>query len=175
MAVLTLDRLIDRTLPAAPLLLLAASAIVLGTAYLFQYGLGIQPCKLCLYQRLPWWGLGGLASALIMARGRAGWVRPGLFLCALLLAANAALAGYHVGVEQAWWAGPSSCSAPPGGGAMTFEELKSQILSGPVVRCDKIPWQLFGVSMAGYNLLLSLGVAAFAAAAAFRPAAGRRP
>jgi len=174
MAVLTLDRLIDRTVPAAPLLLLAASTAVLGTAYLFEYGLGIQPCKLCLYQRLPWWVLGGLASALILVRGRAGWVRAGLVLCALVLAVNAGLAGYHVGVEQAWWAGPSSCSAPSGG-AMSFEELKSQILSGPVVRCDKIPWQLFGVSMAGYNLLLSLGVAAFAAAAALRPTAGRRP
>ncbi len=173
MAVLTLDRLIDRTLPAAPLLLLAASAGVLGTAYVFQYGFGIQPCKLCLYQRIPWWSLGGLASAMILVRGQTGWLRAGLWLGALLMLANAGIAGYHVGVEQAWWAGPTSCSAPTGG-ALTFDELKSQILSGPVVRCDKIPWQLFGVSMAGYNLVLSLGVAGFALAAALRPATGRR-
>jgi len=168
MAVLALDRMIERALPAAPLVLLAASAGVLGIAYVFQYGFDIQPCKLCLYQRIPWWSLAGLASAMIMLRGRPGWLRAGLGLAALLMAANAALAGYHVGVEQAWWAGPTSCSAPAGG-ATTFEDLKAQILAGPVVRCDKIPWQLFGISMAGYNVLLSLGTAGFAAAAALRP------
>ncbi len=167
MSAVTIDRLFVRTLPAAPFLLLAASVGVLGTAYFFEHVLEIYPCQLCLYQRIPWWILSGLACGLIMLRRRPGWMKAVLVLAGLVMATNAVLAGYHVGVEQAWWAGPSSC-AGPGGDAMTFEDLKAQILAGPVVRCDKIAWQLFGISMAGFNVALSLGAAGFAILAAGR-------
>ena len=88
--------------------------------------------------------------------------------CVQVLAANAALAGYHVGVEQKWWEGPASCSAAVAAGT-SFEDLKAQLLAAPIVRCDEVPWSLFGISMAGYNVLLSAGFAVVTALALTQP------
>jgi len=73
-----------------------------------------------------------------------------------------AFAFYHVGVEQHWFAGPSACTAS-NGGAMTLEDMKRQILGTAPVLCDRVQWSLFGVSLAGWNLLASLGMAALCA------------
>ena len=151
--------LIDPRLPAA--LLALASAGVLGAALVFQYGFGYQPCILCLYQRVPYaavLGFGiitlafprwrGLGDALLVASG-------------LALLANAGIATYHVGVEHHWWAGTSACGAS-GGAALTLEDLRAQVMKAPVVRCDEIQWSLFGITMAGYNVVVSLALSAFA-------------
>ena len=74
---------------------------------------------------------------------------------------GAGLALYHVGVAQQLIAGPRACSAAPGE-ATTIEALRAQLLARPVVRCDEVPWSLFGVSLAGYNASLSLALAAAA-------------
>jgi len=94
---------------------------------------------------------------------------------AVAFAAGAVLAFYHVGVEQHWFAGPSACTAGSGG-AMTLEEMKQQILGTAPVLCDRVQWALFGVSLAGWNLLASLGMAAICGLAALRSrrAASRR-
>ena len=144
---------------AVVVLLLTASTGVLAAAYFFQHVLGYEPCKLCLYQRVPWWIVGGLASLMILFRRQHLPIGGLLAIAALALAANAGVAGYHVGVEQKWWPGPASCSASVASGT-SFEDLKAQLLAAPIVRCDEVQWSLFGVSMAGYNVLLSAGFAA---------------
>ncbi len=153
----------------APALVLAAAVFALGTAFSAQYGAGLQPCILCLYQRYPYGvaivlGLAGLALA-----GRPAALRLVLALAGLAFLASAAVAAFHVGVEQHWWQGTDACvgAIAPG---LTVEELTAQLLAAPIVRCDEVPWSLLGVSIAGFNLIYAslAGVAALWAAARVR-------
>jgi len=144
---------------------LMASAIVLGMALLSQYWGGLAPCELCLLQRWPWAAaiLAALAALVAGSRPALPWVALGL---ALVFALGVAFAFYHVGVEQKWFAGPTACTASGAGsssGAMTLEEMKRQILGTTPVPCDQVQWSLFGVSLAGWNLVASLGMAAICA------------
>ncbi len=154
-------------------LLLGASAAILAAAFAFQYIGGLEPCVLCLYQRVPYGavivlsGLGlGLGLGLSGLEPPPKGVIAGLGgLCAVAFLVNAGIATFHVGVEQQWWQGTEACGAA-GATARTIEELRAQILAAPVVRCDVVPWSLFGISMAGYNDLASLGLAVASAIAA---------
>jgi len=139
---------------------LIASAIVLGSALMSQYWGGLAPCELCLLQRWPW------AAAILVALGAfITGSRPALpwvaLVLALVFALGVAFAFYHVGVEQHWFAGPTACTAS--GSATTLEEMKRQILGTAPVLCDRVQWSLIGVSLAGWNLLASLGMAAVCA------------
>ncbi len=110
----------------------------LAAALAFQHLGNLAPCALCIDQRKAW----------------------GLLL--LLIAAIAALTGagfaaFHVGVEQHWWAGTAECgSGFQGFGTGNIEDIRKQLLTRPVVRCDEIAWSLLGVSMAGWNGLIAL-------------------
>ena len=150
---------------------LLASAGAIAAVFVFQFGFGLQPCILCVWQRLPH------AIAILLSGfgiGQARSVDPirhpfravpwkTFTIVAVLLTvdhlANAGIAAFHVGVEQHWWAGTEACSggAPTG---LSADQLSAQLLLTPVARCDQIAWSLFGISMAGYNFLLSLGLAA---------------
>src|SRR5258708_27488294 len=140
---------------------LMASALVLGAALLSQYWGGLAPCELCLLQRWPWAAAIALSLVALVAGSRAAlpWVA---LVLAIVFALGGSIAFYHLGVEQHWFAGPSACTAS-GGGAMTLEEMKRQILGTAPVLCDRVQWSLFGVSLAGWNLLASLGMAAVCA------------
>ena len=154
--------MIDRPY-AIPFGLLLMSAAILGSAYAFQHVGGLQPCTLCLYQRWPWWIAGSLALlALFLVRERR-MSRALAALGALAVLVGAGIAIYHTGIEQHWWTGPTACSGTAAA-PQTLEALRAQVLAAPVVRCDDIPWSLFGISMAGYNALISLatGLAALA-------------
>jgi disulfide bond formation protein DsbB len=135
-------------------LVLVASAIVLGTALLSQYWGGLAPCELCLMQRWPWTVAIVISLVVVLVGERAGlaWVP---LLLGLVFAVSVVMAFYHVGVEQHWFAGPTACTASEGG-AMTLEQMKQQILGTAPVLCDRPAWTLFGVSLAGWNLLASL-------------------
>jgi disulfide bond formation protein DsbB len=137
-----------------PVGLLAVSIVTLATVYASQYWGGLQPCPLCLYQRWPWWIAGGLA----LLAHRPGLRRGTLMLAGLTVWVGGGIAAYHAGIEQQWWAGPSSCSgaATPG----SLDALRAQIFAAPIKSCDEIAWSLFGISMAGYNALLSLATGA---------------
>ena len=139
-------------------LVLIASAMVLGAALLSQYWGGLAPCELCLLQRWPWAAAIAISLVALVAGGRPVLPWAALVL-AVVFALSAAFAFYHVGVEQHWFAGPSACTAS-GGGAMTLEDMKRQILGTAPVLCDRVQWSLFGVSLAGWNLLASLGMVA---------------
>lgn len=155
----------------APLLVLIASVAVVGLALLSQYVGGLQPCELCLLQRWPYYVAIGL-SLLALAAGRRAVTVAVVALCALLFLAGAALAFYHVGVEQLWFAGPTACTGTIH--ATSVAELKAQLLARPPVRCDEIQWSLFGVSLAGWNFLASAALVIFCVGALRRPLFLRR-
>ena len=158
---------------AAPLWAGAASAIALALALGSQYWGGLEPCELCLWQRVPY----GVAVA--AAVGALLWFRSPrermalTWLAALCFAAGAAVALYHVGVELHWVAGPASCSGSASlNDARTVEELRRLLAAAPVARCDVVAWSLFGISMAGWNALASLALLAGCGLAGWRLARG---
>jgi disulfide bond formation protein DsbB len=130
-------------------LLLVGPAALLGGALAFQYLGGLPPCEMCLWQR---WAL-VTALALALLGCAAGYSRAMLMLAALAVLAGAGIAVFHVGVEQHWWKGITECAATPVSGSAA--DVMSQILAQPLVRCDAIAWSLFGISMAGWNALIS--------------------
>jgi disulfide bond formation protein DsbB len=153
-----------RIWPNAPVLIALASIIVLGTAFASQYLGGLAPCKLCYYQRWPY--------AFTIAAGLAAWMLPAarrwlIVACAVAFAIGGAVAVYHAGIEYGWFAGPTSCSGV-GPTPTTIEELRRQLMAQPVVRCDEPAWTMFGVSMAGYNAVVSAILAGMSLAAAAR-------
>jgi disulfide bond formation protein DsbB len=155
----------ERTAPVAGAALAIAAvgiATLLG-AYYFQYVLHYQPCPLCLEQRVPYYV--GIPLALVVAlAARLRAPRPlliaGFAALALALLIGAALAAYHAGVEWHLWAGPQECSGDPNFGRTG--SLLDQLNTVIVVRCDEAPWRLFGVSLAGYNVVISAALACVA-------------
>src|ERR1700732_102985 len=142
---------------AFPAFVLAASAVALGGALVSQHWGGLAPCELCLMQRWPW-GVAiviSFVATMVGSRGALPWGAAALGAAA---AVGSALAFYHVGVEQHWFAGPTACSGAATA-ADTVEALKAQILRQQPVRCDEVAWSLWGVSLAGWNLLASLVMA----------------
>lgn len=140
----------------------AGSALLLIAALGFQAA-GYAPCELCILQRWPHVAAAGIA-ALIWLTGR---VRALAVLGMIAAGAAMGLAIHHVGVEMTWWAGPAHCSGGVGDlSRMTTQDLMARLQSAPVVRCDEIAWQFMGVSMAGWNAILSAGLAGLWAVAA---------
>jgi disulfide bond formation protein DsbB len=136
-----------------------ASAGILAVAYISQYGFGLKPCTLCLYQRGPYALNIVLGIMAVLASFRyPRLTRLILYVAVLSFLSGAAIAGFHVGVEQGWWKGLASCGGNIPTGA-TIEELRAFMEQQAIVRCDKPAWEMFGISMAGYNFLLSLGLA----------------
>lgn len=135
----------DRRLP---LLVTLAGLASLAIAFASQYWGGLQPCVLCWYQRYPYMAVVVLGILGVIAAGRPGLLRLILLLAAVAFFVDAGIAAFHVGVEQHWWAGTNECGSVLGAN-LTAEQLLNQ----PLVRCDEIAWQKFGISMAGYNFL----------------------
>ena len=140
-----------------PIFVLVASAVVLGAALLSQYWGGLLPCELCLKERWPWTAAIVVGFVVVTTGGGPVTARVALLLAAIFVIGSG-LAFYHVGVEQHWFPGPTSCTAA-GTAPATIDELRTQLLHQQPVRCDEPAWTLFGVSMAGWNLLASLVMA----------------
>jgi disulfide bond formation protein DsbB len=161
--VLTLARQ-DPPLSAAAIVAVAGLATIGGFFY-FQYVLGYPPCPLCLDQRnafyfsvplaaLLWLGAGYGASRKVMVLG--------FVAIALAMLWNTGLSTYHAGVEWKLWAGPTDCSGPINGFGAASNML-NRLQDIRIVRCDEAAWRLFGISLAGYDVLVSLFLAAVAA------------
>jgi disulfide bond formation protein DsbB len=153
---------VTRRSPAASAALVVAglgAATILG-AYFFQYVLGYLPCPLCFEQRIPYYIAVPLALVVALA---ATWSAPrpvvigGLALLALIMAVSTGLGVYHAGVEWKWWPGPADCSGPLGGMG-SAGDLLQRMQSQTVVRCDDAAWRFLGISLAGYNALISLAL-----------------
>jgi disulfide bond formation protein DsbB len=130
---------------------LASAAMLLG-AWGFQYIGGMAPCKMCIWQRWPHgiaFSIGLVAWAWLPNR----WL---MLLGAAVVLTGAGIGVYHAGVEQHWWLGPDTCTSGDIG-SMSTDALMDRILTAPLVRCDEIPWSMFGISMAGWNAIASLG------------------
>ena len=154
----------------ATLAVAVIAAATLAGAWFFQLVLEILPCPLCLEQRYAYYLAVPLGLLVAIAAAR-GAPRPllvaGLALLAAAALANAVLGGYHAGVEWGLWQGPTDCSGPivdlsKAGG------LLARLDSVKVVRCDEVQWRFLGLSLAGYNILISLLMAAVAGWGALR-------
>jgi disulfide bond formation protein DsbB len=137
---------------AATALILVGSTALLGGALAFQYLGNLAPCEMCLWQRWPHVAAVGLALLAWALR----FDRRLLAVAALSLLAGAGIGAYHAGVEWHLWAGPPACTAAPLRGSIA--NITAMLLATPLIRCDAAAWTLFGVSMAGYNTLLSTAI-----------------
>ena len=145
-----------------PLAAAAISAAMLALAHAFQTFGHLAPCELCLKQRTVYWaglalGVIAVGAGRVVRDPRIPMIACGLF--AVLFLYGAGLAGYHAGVEWKWWPGPTSCT---GGGSAGSGALLA-LLHGAKIRgpqCDVAAWRMLGLSMAGWNALISLGLAA---------------
>lgn len=133
---------------AARWLALAVPAALLGGAYVSQYGFGLPPCEMCWWQRYPH------MFAIVFAGLAFFWrpVRPLVGVAALAILVSGMIGAFHAGVEYGWWHGVTACTASPV--AAGGDPLEA-IMNAPVIRCDVAPWDLFGVSLAGWNFLFS--------------------
>lgn len=148
----------------AALAIAIVAAATLAGAWFFQLVLEILPCPLCLEQRYAYYLAVPLGVLVAIAAAKEA-PRPLLLAGLVLLGAaalwNAGLGGYHAGVEWGFWQGPTDCTGPivdlsRGGG------LLARLDSVKVIRCDEVQWRFLGISLAGYNVLISLLMAALA-------------
>lgn len=155
---------IERLAPHTAVLLVLASVATLGSAYTFQY-FGYEPCTLCWYQRYPYMvviALSGIAALLSRRADKPAdliLLLVGISIVALFV--DSGIAAFHVGVEQKWWEGLSTCGGGSVGASDSIEDLLQQMQSIKLVRCDEAAWTLFGISMAGYNAAIALGLGIF--------------
>jgi disulfide bond formation protein DsbB len=151
-------------MPYAAYIIIAASFGSLAFAFIMQYGFDVQPCVLCLWQRVPFAFAALLAAASFIGRSNGDRTRVLLALCAILFLANTGLAIFHSGVERHWWEGTRGCHITPLHNA-TIDSLRERILNTAVGHCDVISWTFLGLSMANWNIPFSFGLALFAFAA----------
>ena len=146
-------------LDQARALALGIPVALLGGAYISQYGFGLFPCEMCLWQRYPHFAAVGLALLSYTMVPNRAWAA----LAGLAVLTSGLIGGFHAGVEYGWWEGITGCSSLPS----TIDVM--DVNAAPLVRCDVAPWDLFGVSLAGWNFLIStIGGAAIVALAAYR-------
>ncbi|MGL4265333.1 MAG: disulfide bond formation protein B [Afipia sp.] len=154
----------DAIFIASVAIAVVAAATIAG-AWFFELVLDIRPCPLCLEQRYAYYL--AIPLAVLIALGSSQGVSRrllgvGLVVLTLALLANAGLGAYHAGVEWGFWQGPTDCSGPIVDFGSTGN-LLDNLNKVKVIRCDEVQWRFLGLSLAGYNVLISLGMAALAA------------
>lgn len=174
------EQMETRLIAALCWILLLGSATI-AAAWFFELVLGYQPCKLCLEQRIPYYiGLPVTAIALALSKlglARLGLARPALslnllrlvlLLLALVFLIGSALGAYHAGVEWALWPGPADCGGKSQIGPKNAVDLLGALKATQVIQCSQAAWRLFGISMAGWNALISALLVLTALSAALR-------
>ncbi len=152
---------------SVPWLATGGALAALCVAWIAQYGFGLAPCELCYWQRYGYWAAIALGVVAILQPAGTARRQAALWLLTLAFMATAAIAVFHVGVEHKWWEGTTACT----GGSLeglSAEDLEKAINDAPIVRCDTPAWTMFGISMAGYNILYALALAAFSLKGALR-------
>ena len=153
-----IDRVWREPAAAAALAIFVLSAATLLGVWYFEYVLKLPPCPLCLEQRLPYHIVIPLSLLLAIAalvHAPRALITVGLLAIMAAMLCSAALGAYHAGVEWHWWPGPTDCSGPVTD-FTTKGPLLDQLQSIRVVRCDQAAWRFLGISLAGYNVLVSL-------------------
>ena len=147
-----------RPASAARLIALLLPVALLGGALGSQYLGGLHPCEMCYWQRWPHGAAIALAALAFTAPAEAERARIPTLLAAFAIAVSGAIGVYHAGVEAGIFQGFTTCTALAKNGSAT--DLLNQITHAPLVRCDEVQFRFLGVSMAGWNAILSLGGAA---------------
>ena len=154
---------------AAFAIALVGIATLLG-AYFFQFVVGLAPCPLCLEQRIPYYFAIPLAILVAVGAARGAspkLIRGGLATLAAIMILSIALGAYHAGVEWKFWAGPTDCTGPINDFGSAGNLLK-QMQTTSVIRCDEAAWRMFGLSLAGYNVLISAALVLIALGAVYQ-------
>ena len=148
---------------AAALIVAVAGALTIAGAWFFELVIGLKPCPMCLEQRWPYYLGVPLALAVVTASGKVPRmaVVGGLAVLALLMLWGAYMGAFHAGVEWKLWLGPQECSGAPELGPPG--DLLKRLQTINITRCDEAAWRFLGISLAGYNALISLALAAVAA------------
>ncbi len=134
---------------AAYALALIVPAALMSGALISQYVFGLYPCQMCWWQRYPHIAAIVLAVLALSMKGK-GSGDLAVTLAAIAVGISGLIGGFHAGVESGWWEGVTACSTVAGGG-----NPLDAIMNAPVVRCDVAPWDLFGISLAGFNFLIA--------------------
>ncbi|MGL5448703.1 MAG: disulfide bond formation protein B [Rhabdaerophilum sp.] len=144
---------------------LALAFFAISVAWIFELAFGYIPCKLCLWQRWPYYvGIPLIVLALVsinregglgMARGLSG-------LVTLAFLASFTLGVYHAGIEWKFWAGPADCGGRIFSGPASVQDFTKSLASARMVSCTDAPWRLLGLSFAGWNALISAVITGFA-------------
>lgn len=139
----------------------------IAAALWFEHVAGLQPCLLCLYQRWPYYAAIPLALAIALFARQPGPARAGLALIGLIFLAGTGLALYHVGVEMGIFLGPTGCGGEAAARATDMDDFMRQLETVRVIDCSQPAWFFLGITMAGWNALISFAIAiiAFASAA----------
>ena len=127
---------------------LGIPALLIGGAYLSEFGFGLFPCEMCWWQRYPHFSAIAFALLSFFVPPRKLWIA----LAALAILASGAIGGFHAGVEYGWWEGITGCATTQV--ADGTDPLKA-VFDAPLTRCDEAAWDLFGISLAGWNFLIS--------------------
>ena len=136
------------SLRLAQRLALGVPALLLAGAYVSQYGFGLFPCEMCWWQRWPHFAALALALVSTLAEPKRLWIA----LAGLAVLVSGLIGAFHAGVEYGWWAGVTACASHVAAGQDPLEA----IMNAPLVRCDVAPWTLAGISLAGFNALISV-------------------
>lgn len=147
---------------AAALILAAVLLITIAGAWFFELVIKLKPCPMCLEQRWPYYIGIPLALIVAFASGKAprGIVVGGLVVLAALMLWGTYMGVFHSGVEWKWWAGPTECTGTPEFGGPGG--LLNRLQSINITRCDEAAWRFLGLSLAGYNALITLALAGVA-------------
>lgn len=140
---------------AAPFVALAAPLLLYGGALVSQFGFGLHPCEMCYWQRWPHQAAIILALLALLLNRNDKAMRLLTGLAALAIAISGLIGIFHAGVEYGLWEGLTTCSTSHSG-PISLDE----IMAAPIIRCDVAQWRLFGISLAGFNAIFSLGAAA---------------
>ena len=153
------------------LLASAGSFLLLAGALASQYVGGLAPCPMCIWQRWPHLAAVAIGAVAVTIGWRRRRALAGLGATAALVTAG--IGAFHAGVEQGWWQGPGVCASGDSA-SLSTEEAFARMMSAPLVRCDEIVWQ-FGLTLAGWNAVISFGLAALWLWTACRPADSPHP
>lgn len=135
-------------------LALAVPVALLAGALGSQYLGGLYPCEMCHWQRWPHYAAVPLALLAIILRDKSAGTLF-LWLAAAAIFVSGAIGIFHAGVEYGWWEGLTRCAMSPSGGG----DFLTDIMATPVISCDQPQWTLFGISLAGFNAIISIGAA----------------
>ncbi|QNE31790.1 disulfide bond formation protein B [Sphingomonas sp. NBWT7] len=140
----------------ARLIALLLPLLLLAGAWGSQLIGGLVPCEMCHWQRWPHYAAVVAAALAFVVPGRSSKLTM-IAGAAALIAVSGLIGIFHAGVEYHWWQGITACSTTVSGAGISTDEMLRRILAAPIVRCDAAQWTLLGVSLAGYNAILSLG------------------